>query len=113
MGRAAWNSSVVASWWMCGIRTILHETSLPGMKPKDIQDNAVTIRASTKREEKKTQKAGTYVRQERYEGEDVRTITLQGPLISSTSWRAKSTACDGTRVASQSRPRESRLGAGR
>ncbi len=61
------------------------------MKPKDIQVNAVTIRASTKREEK-TQKAGTYVRQEPYEGEDVRTITLPGPLISSTSWRAKSTA---------------------
>lgn len=51
----------------------------------------MTIRASTKREEK-TQKADTYVRLERHEGEDVRTITLPDLLISSTSWRAKSMA---------------------
>ncbi len=59
------------------------EASLPGMKPDEMQitavENAVTIRASTKRE-KKVEKAGTYVRQERYEGEVIRTIGLPGPI---------------------------------
>jgi HSP20 family protein len=60
----------------------LLEAALPGMKPEQLQvtatANTVTIRA-TKREEK-TEKAGTVVRQERYEGELLRAITLPGPI---------------------------------
>jgi HSP20 family protein len=59
------------------------EASMPGMKADAIQvtamDNTVTIRATTK-QEAKSEKAGTYVRHERYEGEVVRSITLPGPI---------------------------------
>jgi HSP20 family protein len=60
------------------------EASLPGMKPEDLQITAapdqVTIRATKKSEEKTGEKtaerAKTYTRRERYEGELSRTITL-------------------------------------
>jgi HSP20 family protein len=59
------------------------EAALPGMQAKDMQvtamENTVTIRATTKREEKQ-QQAGTYVRQERFEGEVTRSIMLPGPI---------------------------------
>lgn len=59
------------------------EASLPGMKPDEIQvsaaGNTLTIHAETTHEQK-TEKAGTYVRQERYEGEVVRSITLPGAI---------------------------------
>jgi HSP20 family protein len=55
------------------------EASLPGMKTEEVQITAtpdqVTIRA-TKKAEEKQEKAGTYMRQERYEGELSRTILL-------------------------------------
>lgn len=59
------------------------EASLPGMKAEEIQitatGNAVTVRATTKHEEK-IEKSGTYVRQERYEGEVSRFIELPGMI---------------------------------
>lgn len=59
------------------------EAALSGMKPEDIEITAMgdtlTIRATQKREEK-TEKEGRYVRQERYEGEMSRTITLPGTI---------------------------------
>src|SRR5579859_2592609 len=55
------------------------EASLPGIKPEEMQitaaQNTVTIRATRKQEEK-TEQAGTYVRRERYEGEVSRMIGL-------------------------------------
>lgn len=57
------------------------EASLPGFKPEEIAltaaEDTLTIRATRKPEEK-TEKAGKYVRHERYEGEMSRTITLPG-----------------------------------
>jgi HSP20 family protein len=54
------------------------ESSLPGVKPEEIQitaeDNLITIRAVRKAEEKKEKE--NYVRHERYEGEMSRTIAL-------------------------------------
>jgi HSP20 family protein len=55
------------------------EASLPGIKPEEMQitavGNTLTIRAMRKHEEK-AEKAGQYVRRERYEGELTRTIEL-------------------------------------
>ncbi|HZO72537.1 MAG TPA: Hsp20/alpha crystallin family protein [Ktedonobacteraceae bacterium] len=59
------------------------EAALPGRKPEDIEITAMgetlTIRTTQKREEK-TEKEGRYVRQERYEGEMSRVITLPGNI---------------------------------
>lgn len=59
------------------------EAPLPGRRPEDIEITAMgdtlTIRTTQKREEK-TEKEGRYVRQERYEGEMSRTITLPGSV---------------------------------
>lgn len=59
------------------------EASLPGIKPDEMQvtatENTVTIRATRKHEEK-GEKAGKFVRRERYEGEFVRTIGLPSPI---------------------------------
>lgn len=59
------------------------EAALPGRKPEDIEVTAMgdtlTIHTMEKREEKK-EKEGRYVRQERYEGEMSRTITLPGTV---------------------------------
>lgn len=59
------------------------EASLPGIKPDEMEitatQNAVTIRAARKPEEK-TEQAGRYVRRERYQGEVIRTIGLPTPI---------------------------------
>ncbi len=59
------------------------EAPLPGVKPEDVKITAVrdmlTIRAALKpsiKPEEKPEKAGFYVRRERYEGEMSRTIAL-------------------------------------
>ncbi|MGZ6363983.1 MAG: Hsp20/alpha crystallin family protein [Ktedonobacterales bacterium] len=55
------------------------EASLPGVKPEEIQisatEDTITISVARK-EEKKEEKPGRYVRHERYEGTLSRTITL-------------------------------------
>ncbi len=55
------------------------EASLPGMKPEEVEISAIgdtlTIHAATKREEK-VEKAGNYIRHERYVGEVNRTLEL-------------------------------------
>ncbi len=57
------------------------EASLPGFKPEDVQviasGDTLTIRAERKSEQKE-EKAGAYVRHERYEGEVRRSVTLPG-----------------------------------
>lgn len=59
------------------------EAALPGRKPEDIEITAMgdtlTIHTTQKREEK-TEKEGCYVRQESYEGEMSRVITLPGNI---------------------------------
>ncbi|HCI79712.1 MAG TPA: Hsp20/alpha crystallin family protein [Ktedonobacter sp.] len=54
------------------------EAALPGLKPEDVQitvmNDILTIRV-TKKSEEKVEK-GNYIRQERYEGEMSRSITL-------------------------------------
>lgn len=59
------------------------EAALPGIKPEQMQvtalDDTLTIRA-TATHEKQGEQAGTYVRQERYEGQVVRSVTLPGPI---------------------------------
>jgi HSP20 family protein len=59
------------------------EAALAGFKPEELQitalENTVTIQATRKREQK-TEQAGKYVRQERYEGEMSRTVGLPGPI---------------------------------
>ena len=61
------------------------EAALPGMKPDDVEimaaGDTLSIRAIRKGEQQ-TEKEGRYVRQERYEGEMGRTITLPGPIDS-------------------------------
>ena len=58
------------------------EASLPGIKPDDLRitatEDTLTIRAERKTE--KEEKAGTLLRQERYEGEFFRTITVPSGL---------------------------------
>ncbi len=60
------------------------EASLPGVKPEQIAitatENTLTIRATTKAEEEKKGKEGTYVRRERYAGEISRTVGLPMPI---------------------------------
>jgi len=59
------------------------EAALPGQKPEDIEimamGDTLTIRTTQKREEKEG-KEGRYVRQERFEGEMSRTITLPSAI---------------------------------
>jgi HSP20 family protein len=59
------------------------DASLPGVKPEEIKvtsaENALTIQATRRSEEKKEQ-GGKYVRRELYEGEVGRTIRLPGPV---------------------------------
>lgn len=58
------------------------EAEIPGVDKKDIQvsiqDNAVTVRAETRRSSEQT--LGNCIRQERYEGQISRTVTLPGPV---------------------------------
>lgn len=72
------------------------EASLPGIKPDDLKvtatDSSVTIRANTSYDEKQQkkaepketkagkEKAGVYVRRERYIGEVVRVVDLPEPI---------------------------------
>lgn len=58
------------------------EAELPGLDKKDIQvsiqDNTVTVRAESKRSSEQT--VGNCIRQERYEGQISRTVSLPGPV---------------------------------
>ncbi|WIG58270.1 MAG: hypothetical protein OJF49_001015 [Ktedonobacterales bacterium] len=59
------------------------EAALPGFKPEEVEVTAkggvLTIHAATKRETKE-EKAGNYVRRERYAGEVTRTFEMPGSV---------------------------------